>query len=665
MESEISRYFKKHLSDWFGKISGSPCKTYLVHQKENNLEIPYWRQYFNLSLEEEVLFTYDRTFWGSHKAGIVITNVAIYCKENKDSPRLVFPWEKISSVEYKENTFFFYYDAYSERPGHIPAWTYFFNLENDANTVYGHNTIGEQLAYHLTCMAKLAGMSLLAKIKDVERNDEKGFDESLSLIQEIQADKSCCQDGAVYYHLGKVLVSKASSLEHIDSYNSLRIEKILKKAIDLAENKAIQKECFYWLASLYARTDQNAIARNYFILAMESDDETTAESAKQMMVFQEEMLSVSGTWDDYVNQIDYKDRKFLMPINDKEIAGCYAPGIETFRMSNIPTCIDFPTGHPIAKELYIGHPYKPSIYVPYSESEEYFFIDKIDELTYLLQCLGAEDITITSIKGRNLSEFSSRNDSFSVHADIETIKVSGAESNSISREQRHESMQQHSLHIKCDPMKYPYVPDGLIWYGEQPRWQRMVEGRLNGNRLEYSEFISSTDTRFVSNTEKQDIKAAAEYIWIKVDGSAEANLETQFKEHLETQWRVDVKFRSLRDFTDEDNAEVGKNPKQLTVNEQEYLDEVKFTLEDGEIGPRERKSLERARIRLGISEERANEIEVAFSAPKLTDEEKEYLDEVKAMLEDGEIGPRERKSLERARIRLGISEERAKEIESL
>lgn len=47
------------------------------------------------------------------------------------------------------------------------------------------------------------------------------------------------------------------------------------------------------------------------------------------------------------------------------------------------------------------------------------------------------------------------------------------------------------------------------------------------------------------------------------------------------------------------------------------------------------------------------------------DREDEYLKEVRFMLEDGEIGPRERKTLERARIRLGISEERAKEIEKI
>ena len=100
-------------------------------------------------------------------------------------------------------------------------------------------------------------------------------------------------------------------------------------------------------------------------------------------------------------------------------------------------------------------------------------------------------------------------------------------------------------------------------------------------------------------------------------------------------------------------------------SEEEYLKEVQFMLEDGEIGPRERKALERTRLRLGLSETRAAEIEASVALPNLTNEEKEYLEEVKAVLEDGGIGPRERKSLERARTRLGISEKRAKEIEKL
>ena len=49
----------------------------------------------------------------------------------------------------------------------------------------------------------------------------------------------------------------------------------------------------------------------------------------------------------------------------------------------------------------------------------------------------------------------------------------------------------------------------------------------------------------------------------------------------------------------------------------------------------------------------------------MTGEDKEYPEEVKAMLEDGETGQSKRNALERQRIRLDISEERAKQIESM
>lgn len=80
----------------------------------------------------------------------------------------------------------------------------------------------------------------------------------------------------------------------------------------------------------------------------------------------------------------------------------------------------------------------------------------------------------------------------------------------------------------------------------------------------------------------------------------------------------------------------------LSTKEQDYLEEVLSMLADGEIGPRERKTLDRFASRLGITPERAEELEASLSVPALTDDEKEYLEEVKLTLEDGEIGPRER-----------------------
>ena len=68
---------------------------------------------------------------------------------------------------------------------------------------------------------------------------------------------------------------------------------------------------------------------------------------------------------------------------------------------------------------------------------------------------------------------------------------------------------------------------------------------------------------------------------------------------------------------------------------------------------------------MGISEKRAEELEMSLSSQRmLTPDEQEYADEFKACLEDdGEISSKERRLLDKLRNSLGITPERAKEIE--
>lgn len=105
---------------------------------------------------------------------------------------------------------------------------------------------------------------------------------------------------------------------------------------------------------------------------------------------------------------------------------------------------------------------------------------------------------------------------------------------------------------------------------------------------------------------------------------------------------------------------------EYTEEEQLYLEEYKEMLADyGTIGPRERKQLEKARIRLGLSESKVDEIEKSICSGSELEVEQEYLELFTELMEDyGSIGGPQRKQLERARIRLNISEERAKQIES-
>ena len=64
-----------------------------------------------------------------------------------------------------------------------------------------------------------------------------------------------------------------------------------------------------------------------------------------------------------------------------------------------------------------------------------------------------------------------------------------------------------------------------------------------------------------------------------------------------------------------------------------------------------------------MSEKRAQEIENACLDELLTDEEKEYVEELQAVLMDGVVPDNTRRLLERVRKSLNITEERAKELE--
>lgn len=102
--------------------------------------------------------------------------------------------------------------------------------------------------------------------------------------------------------------------------------------------------------------------------------------------------------------------------------------------------------------------------------------------------------------------------------------------------------------------------------------------------------------------------------------------------------------------------------------EKEYLDCYNELLEDyGEIGSRERKRLERDRKRLGIAEDRVQELEAKASNTSLTKDEQQYQNEYREMMVDygGELGPIEKKRLKRFRFRLGIKTIRAFELELL
>ena len=113
------------------------------------------------------------------------------------------------------------------------------------------------------------------------------------------------------------------------------------------------------------------------------------------------------------------------------------------------------------------------------------------------------------------------------------------------------------------------------------------------------------------------------------------------------------------------SAFIGRSSANISSNaKQEYLNNIREFLEDdSEITPRERRMLDRIRQSLGISEERAKELEASLAKPQLTEDEQEYIEAYREYLVDGSIDEKSRKRLDIFRKGLGISEERATELE--
>lgn len=170
----------------------------------------------------------------------------------------------------------------------------------------------------------------------------------------------------------------------------------------LDDNDDVVCWLFYFVGSAYVKIGEYEKARDYLIQALLIDDVEKEREVQEMLDVAEDKLK--NEWEQYTQKHSYLDRRLIMPIKDSCIAGCVCDEIKTFRISHLPSDFEFPSTIPVVNQLYIGHRYNPNVYIPFEQSEEYFFLDKVDELCNLLQCLGAKTITIKRITGKDIGE---------------------------------------------------------------------------------------------------------------------------------------------------------------------------------------------------------------------------------------------------------------------
>ena len=314
--------------------------SHLFPQSWENMQL---RTNYQIPVEEEIIYKRDTSFWSSHNQGIVVTDVSIYVHSDNEQPSdfFYFDWSIVASVSYKDEVFYFY-DSSNELLATLGAGMFFKGSFNDIQKT--------RLASFLTQAAALVSQPENACDKILNLEDNEKYDDALQALSELSADE--LKDPWVNLVYGRVATRKLMTLDGPDENLFNLIKDKLNKALELVNDEGRQR--MYWYASYWQGYNaflngQHYIARNHFIDSLETDGEDMKKDAMQMLDLCEDNLK--EIWDNYLTTYQYNERKYVMPVRDYQIAGCTATGIDIFRLSNIPSCMRFPLGHPVANEV--------------------------------------------------------------------------------------------------------------------------------------------------------------------------------------------------------------------------------------------------------------------------------------------------------------------------
>ena len=571
---------------------------------------------------------------------ILFTNYAIYIYDNSLKISQTIEWWRTETVKY-DRGYFKFVDHFGSIIGTIQASRLFPPTPDEENSY-------KYFAEGFTNVAFIAPNPLEIAEKNKYEYALKLIDLYIGIKPTIE--NYICRALIYYYKTGKT----SKNIEELQKVLSL-IE------IALEENKECWKLHKYKGQILELMGKIIASRNAYMESLVKAPKDQKYELQKKITELEE---ANTDLWDNYVLKVPYKERKYIMLVEDSKIKNCAVSGITIFNSSNVPNCINFYENMPLNNELYVGHPYNPSVYIPYNQAEDILFQDKIQEFCYILQQLGAEEITITSLKGRKVNEINNKKEELEVAANAgrfgnASLNIDSSTSNLMDRT----SHEQYDVKYVYDPIDMPKVPSETIWYQNQSKWQSIALSRIEGNTLECNECISSKSISFTTSSEKEDIKAKLKVLMANIEGRIYEEEEKQLREETETIWRVSVKFRSKK-LLQKDTLPQPNSATALTNNEEEFLNEVRFCLDnDGIIDSEEQVYLDKVSQKLGLTQTKAQELQNSLISPQLTDNEKEYIETISKLTIDGKIPPSSQRIVERYRELYKVSSQRAEELE--
>lgn len=622
------------------------------------------RKNFQLHMDEEFLYVRDTSSWNTRDQGTVVTDWGITCiPDNENADQVIaFSWENIHHVEYISGCLFFFTNAERTDQYEIHISHFVKGMSDDMKPIAGAElarTFSDMAATQESASEEDAISEVVDRFYSLREEGKE--DEALEFAISFRKDTgyvTLTPDLAMLLHK-KGQTNQALQLLD-DDFNGLPEDNLFWKSM-LA----------YYKYSLLERIDDNEGCRKicqYVIKHVPAD--LTRDDG--VVILEDAKQDFKKYEDVFVNsflQRPYNQRKLIVPV--ESYTDLSQKTLSVLDINYLPA-INFPMGHPVANQLYVGHPYLPAKYIPFENYELELIEDKVREFCQVMQYLGATEIDIECINSSSNNQYTHINQKASGGVNYKVASVQGSGERDRTNKFIDDISQSINLHQKFYPKAKPSLPKDLVWYPNEPSWQRLYKQRMQGAIREHEERIETKKSQVVENSELKKISAEVKWLFLQANGNWEQSMEEKFEAHENAILAIHVKFAPIESLQGETVSNGTPSNASASVSvfsetEKEYIEELKACLEeDEEISSRERRLLNRLRDRLGISEARANELEESLKKPQLTEDEQEYYEEYKACLEDGNrVSEKERRLLEKLRKMLGISEDRAKEIECL
>lgn len=241
---------------------------------------------------------------------------------------------------------------------------------------------------------------------------------------------------------------------------------------------------------------------------------------------------VSGNLDDKLTQLP--EDIFVLPIGF------------------LPTDMDFEGGRPTEQVLYVCHPYKPNLYIPYDRYELELFRDELKEFCWVMECLGAKRIDFVDVQSE--TSHLTNNEENNKHGGV-GYKEKGSGKFDYNSEYGNsfdantKDLLKDGKSFDLSPYTFPYIPQkNVVWYQHKQEWQRNCTSRLEGRLREYDFTISTVSSETLSESKRQKLEAEINVMLVELSAGAEHEEDVQLKKTEAHSTKCHVEFYPLTDY---------------------------------------------------------------------------------------------------------------------